>query len=100
METTVKGILQNFLSIIQMYGYVLMGNRLYYEGRVQPPLLTQMMAIYYTYTKDEKFMTDNIAVPITYLYKLDYYLNFNNKIIPIVYLIFISVKLRIFQRKI
>lgn len=62
METTVKGILQNFLSIIRNYGYVLMGNRIYYEGRTQPPLLTQMMAIYYTYTKDEKFMTDNIEL--------------------------------------
>ncbi|KAF0751365.1 trehalase-like, partial [Aphis craccivora] len=62
MKTTVKGILQNLLSIIQRYGYVLMGNRIYYKGRTQPPLLTQMMAIYYTYTKDEKFITDNIAL--------------------------------------
>jgi len=64
METTVKGILSNFLNIIQNYGYVLLGNRIYYEGRSQPPLLTQMMSLYYTYTKDEKFMTDNIRVSI------------------------------------
>lgn len=64
MKTTVKGILSNFLSIIQNYGYVLLGNRIYYEGRSQPPLLTQMMSIYYTYTKDEKFITDNISVSI------------------------------------
>lgn len=64
MQTTVKGILSNFLSIIQNYGYVLLGNRIYYEGRSQPPLLTQMMSIYYTYTKDEKFITDNISVSI------------------------------------
>ncbi|CAI6345384.1 unnamed protein product [Macrosiphum euphorbiae] len=62
MQTTVKGILSNFLSIIQNYGYVLLGNRIYYEGRSQPPLLTQMMSIYYTYTKDEKFITDNISL--------------------------------------
>ncbi|XP_026818193.1 trehalase-like isoform X1 [Rhopalosiphum maidis] len=62
METTVKGILQNFLYIIQNYGYVLMGNRIYYVGRSQPPLLIQMMATYYTYTKDEKFITDNIGL--------------------------------------
>jgi len=64
MKTTVKGILSNFLSIIQSYGYVLFGNRIYYEGRSQPPLLTQMMSIYYTYTKDEKFITDNVKVNI------------------------------------
>ncbi|XP_025201999.1 trehalase-like [Melanaphis sacchari] len=62
METTVKGILKNFIYIIQKYGYVLMGNRIYYKGRSQPPLLTQMMATYYEYTKDEKFITDNIAL--------------------------------------
>jgi len=64
MQNTVKGILTNFLSIIENYGYVLLGNRIYYEGRSQPPLLTQMMSIYYTYTKDEKFITDNIYVSI------------------------------------
>lgn len=62
MTTTVKGILENFLDMIVNYGYVLLGNRIYYEGRSQPPLLTQMMAMYYTYTKDEKFLTDNVGV--------------------------------------
>jgi len=65
MKTTVKGILKNFLGIIKKYGYVLLGNRIYYEGRSQPPLLTQMMSIYYTYTKDKKFITDNIYVGIS-----------------------------------
>lgn len=63
METTVKGILTNFLYLIRNYGYVLLGNRVYYEGRSQPPLLVQMMATYYSYTKDEQFITDNIEVP-------------------------------------
>jgi len=62
MKTTVKGILENFLYMVKRYGHVLYGNRVYYEGRSQPPLLTQMMSIYYTYTKDEKFITDNVYV--------------------------------------
>ncbi|XP_022168523.1 trehalase-like [Myzus persicae] len=60
MKTTVKGILNNFLHMIKNYGYVLLGNRIYYEGRSQPPLLITMMSMYYTFTKDEKFITDNV----------------------------------------
>lgn len=66
MKTTVKGILNNFLHMIKNYGYVLLGNRIYYEGRSQPPLLITMMSMYYTFTKDEKFITDNVDVS-TYL---------------------------------
>jgi len=62
MKNTVKGILSNFLDMVKNYGYVLLGNRIYYAGRSQPPLLIQMMSIYYTYTKDEKFIIDNINV--------------------------------------
>lgn len=64
MEATVKGILQNFLYMVKIFGYVLTANRIYYEGRTQPPLLTQMMATYYTYTKDKAFIIDNIVVCI------------------------------------
>lgn len=62
MEKTVKGILENFIYMIKKFGYVLYGNRIYYEGRSQPPLLTQMMATYYSFTNDESFINDNIQV--------------------------------------
>lgn len=62
MDQTVKGILENFLHLVNKYGYVLTRNRVYYEGRSQPPLLVQMMATYYMYTKDQQFLIDNIKV--------------------------------------
>lgn len=69
MEKTVKGILENFLYLIRRFGYVPYGNRLYYEGRSQPPLLTQMMASYYTYTNDQSFIIDNIQVHVGFKIK-------------------------------
>lgn len=62
MDQTVKGILQNYLYLIKKFGYVLSRNRVYYEGRSEPPLLIQMMATYYMYTKDQQFLIDNIKV--------------------------------------
>lgn len=64
MEATAKGILQNFLHMIKTFGYMLTANRIYYEGRTQPPLLTQMMATYYSYTKDKAFIIENLMVRI------------------------------------
>lgn len=64
MDETVKGILENVLYIVKKYGYMLYGNRVYYEQRSQPPLLTQMMATYYTYTNDKSFIVDNLWVHI------------------------------------
>lgn len=62
MKQTVKGILENFLYMVKKYGHVLSGNRVYYQGRSQPPLLIQMMAIYHMYTDDTQFLIDNIKV--------------------------------------
>lgn len=62
MNETVKGILENLIHLINEFGYVITANRLYYKGRTQLPLFTQMMSTYYTYTKDEKFILDNIEV--------------------------------------
>lgn len=72
MKETVKGILENFLFMIKKFGYVLYGNRVYYEGRSQPPLLTQMMSAYYTYTGDQSFLIDNIQVHAVYEMVVDY----------------------------
>lgn len=62
MKETVKGILENLIYLIKEFGYVITANRLYYKGRTQLPLFTQMMSTYYIYSKDEKFVLDNIEV--------------------------------------
>lgn len=62
MEKTAKGILENILYLVNKYGYMFYGNRIYYENRSQPPLLIQMMSTYYTYTNDKSFIIDNLEV--------------------------------------
>eukprot|EP00033_Pygsuia_biforma_P000733 GCRY01000858.1.p1 GENE.GCRY01000858.1~~GCRY01000858.1.p1 ORF type:complete len:585 (-),score=122.63 GCRY01000858.1:264-2018(-) len=52
MESTVKGMLENYAYLIQQYGYIPNGARLYYEGRSQPPMFTLMTLDYYLATKD------------------------------------------------
>ncbi|XP_045693512.1 trehalase-like [Phyllostomus hastatus] len=61
MPETVKGMLQNFLDLVQIYGHVPNGARVYYLQRSQPPLLTLMMDRYVTYTNDTAFLRDNIG---------------------------------------
>nr|XP_008511722.1 PREDICTED: trehalase [Equus przewalskii] len=60
MPETVKGMLQNFLDLVQIYGHVPNGARVYYLQRSQPPLLTLMMDRYVTHTNDTAFLRDNI----------------------------------------
>ncbi|KAM5226873.1 trehalase [Hipposideros larvatus] len=61
MPETVKGMLQNFLDLVQTYGHVPNGARVYYLQRSQPPLLTLMMDRYVTHTNDTAFLRDNIG---------------------------------------
>nr|XP_019571826.1 PREDICTED: trehalase isoform X1 [Rhinolophus sinicus] len=61
MPETVKGMLQNFLDLVQTYGHVPNGARVYYLQRSQPPLLTLMMDRYVTHTNDIAFLRDNIG---------------------------------------
>ncbi|XP_058400720.1 trehalase [Diceros bicornis minor] len=60
MPETVKGMLQNFLDLVQTYGHIPNGARVYYLQRSQPPLLTLMMDRYVTHTNDTAFLRDNI----------------------------------------
>ncbi len=43
MTTTVKGILENFLIMVDTHGLVPNGGRIYYTKRSQPPFLTLMV---------------------------------------------------------
>ncbi|XP_043337851.1 trehalase [Cervus canadensis] len=60
MPQTVKGMLQNFLDLVQTYGHVPNGARVYYLQRSQPPLLTLMMDRYVAHTNDTAFLRDHI----------------------------------------
>lgn len=62
MYTTVKGMLSNFLEIIERFGFIPNGGRIYYSGRSQPPLLTAMVKAYVDATKDTEFL--KTATPI------------------------------------
>lgn len=62
LYTTVRGILENFLSLIDRFGFIPNGGRIYYSERSQPPLLTPMIKAYFEKTKDYDFI--KMAIPI------------------------------------
>ncbi|KAJ1333882.1 alpha,alpha-trehalase [Microdochium nivale] len=51
-----KNIIENFLDIIDLYGFMPNGARIYYLNRSQPPLLTQMVKVYVDYTNDTSIL--------------------------------------------
>lgn len=62
MKDSARGVIQNFLYLVNRFGYVPNGSRIYYLMRSQPPLLIQMAASYYTFTDDLDFIKKNIQV--------------------------------------
>lgn len=62
MYQTAKGMLENFLSIINRFGFIPNGGRIYYSERSQPPLLAAMIKTYVDKTNDEEFMKE--ATPV------------------------------------
>ncbi|KAM4627630.1 trehalase [Polymixia lowei] len=56
MTDTAYGMIQNFLYLVNRYGFVPNGGRIYYERRSQPPFLTLMVESYYQVTEDEEFL--------------------------------------------
>uniref|UniRef100_A0A671XP16 Trehalase n=1 Tax=Sparus aurata TaxID=8175 RepID=A0A671XP16_SPAAU len=56
MTDTAYGMIQNFLYLVNRYGFVPNGGRIYYERRSQPPFLTLMVESYYQATKDKDFL--------------------------------------------
>lgn len=60
MFETARGMIDNFMSLVDRYGFVPNGGRIYYLNRSQPPLLTAMAYIYYKHTKDSKWLIENI----------------------------------------
>lgn len=60
MYDTVKGMLRNFLSVIDRYGFIPNGGRIYYLSRSQPPMLPAMVKSYVDVTNDVDFLTETL----------------------------------------
>ncbi|XP_047308366.1 probable trehalase [Impatiens glandulifera] len=56
MYETAKGIVMNLISLLETYGHVLNGTRVYYTNRSQPPLLSSMVYDVYIRTNDKEFL--------------------------------------------
>lgn len=56
MYQTVRGMIENMGHLVDQFGYIPNGNRVYYLNRSQPPLLTWCLAAYYDVTGDKEFV--------------------------------------------
>lgn len=61
MTETARGMLDNFLYIVDKYGFVPNGGRIYYSKRSQPPLLIPSVKIYFDFTEDLDYIERNIG---------------------------------------
>nr|QYJ58449.1 trehalase [Eriocheir sinensis] len=62
MNHTVKGMLENFLMMVNNYTMVPNGGRTYYTRRSQPPYLIPMFKLYMDHFDDHAFLTENIEL--------------------------------------
>lgn len=60
MFDTARGMLENFLSVIDRYGFIPNGGRVYYLARSHPPLLSGMIKAYVDSTHDFSFAIASI----------------------------------------
>lgn len=56
MYNTTKGMLENFVYIVDNYGHIPNGGRIYYLERSQPPMLVPMVKLYLDTTRDYAFL--------------------------------------------
>lgn len=62
MYQTTKGMLDNFLLMVDQYGYIPNGGRIYYLGRSQPPTLIPSFKAYMDVTQDMDYLTKSIKL--------------------------------------
>ncbi|XP_076802688.1 trehalase-like isoform X2 [Clavelina lepadiformis] len=62
MTSTVKGMLKNYLAVVEKYGFVPNGGRIYYERRSQPPMLIPMIYDYFSATGDKELLQNALPV--------------------------------------
>ncbi|VDD91850.1 unnamed protein product [Enterobius vermicularis] len=60
MYQTVRGMIENMGHLVDEFGYIPNGNRVYYLNRSQPPLLTWCLFAYYQATGDKDFVLAGI----------------------------------------
>ncbi|XP_012280262.1 trehalase isoform X2 [Orussus abietinus] len=60
MYSTVKGMLSNFVSIVNTIGFIPNGGRVYYTMRSQPPMLIPMVNEYLRVTNDFQWLKENL----------------------------------------
>lgn len=60
MHETARGVIDNFIYMVNKYGFVPNGGRVYYLNRSQPPLLTLMAASYLRHTQDLDWLKKNV----------------------------------------
>ena len=57
---TAYGIIQNFIHMMKLYGFIPNGARTYYLNRSQPPLFTWMVWNYFDVTKNMTFLRESL----------------------------------------
>ncbi|XP_072281547.1 trehalase [Pyxicephalus adspersus] len=62
MTQTAKGMIENFLYMVQRYGMIPNGGRIYYIRRSQPPFLTLMMESYMASQNNLTFLRESIPI--------------------------------------
>ncbi|KRG00297.1 uncharacterized protein Dwil_GK23271, isoform C [Drosophila willistoni] len=72
MYDTARGMIENFLSIVQRIGFIPNGGRVYYWGRSQMPLLTAMVKSYVDFTNDYVFAINALE---TLEHEFEYFIN-------------------------
>ncbi|XP_026730597.1 trehalase-like isoform X3 [Trichoplusia ni] len=60
MRSTAKGMVSNFMNIVERIGFIPNGGRIYYAMRSQPPLLIPMVQIIMEDMDDEEFLRQHI----------------------------------------
>ncbi|XP_043801135.1 trehalase isoform X3 [Apis laboriosa] len=60
MYNTVKGMLTNFVSLVDKIGFIPNGGRIYYTMRSQPPMLIPMVDEYLKTTHDYEWLENNL----------------------------------------
>lgn len=71
MFETARGILENFLSVIDRFGFIPNGGRVYYLARSHPPLLSGMIKSYVDATNDVSFAINSIDILVR---EFDYFM--------------------------
>lgn len=73
MNDTARGMIDNFLEMVEKYGFIPNGGRIYYLMRSHPPLLIPMVQLYLDFTKDVEYLNKIID---TLEKEFDYWLRY------------------------